>query len=238
MIEIAWSSQSLAVDEGGDIASTEAEHSLIFDAVLSISHDPSATVTEKAVEGSAAISDHKRPNRDVVSLEAIVTNTPLGDPPPSGYGRGAAPSTTGPSAGGAPMDVLQFPSAFDRVGDVHYTLRRLAREPTLVTLITPRRVYDRMTVVSVSDPQEAGRPDSARFLVELAEVRLAETLETDAPEPREARGRRTRNDGGQEATEADEDPRANQSTLEDFRERRENGEGFLEAAQNALGFGG
>lgn len=50
-----------------------------FDATLSEKHDSGARATEHPVEEGANTTDHVRPELDVVSLEGIITNTPLND---------------------------------------------------------------------------------------------------------------------------------------------------------------
>src|SRR4051794_30438938 len=53
---------------------------LDFDAVTSEKHDEPVEVTEHAVESGAAVSDHARPGPDTVTLECVVTNTPIVTP--------------------------------------------------------------------------------------------------------------------------------------------------------------
>jgi hypothetical protein len=52
---------------------------LEFDAVPNESHVVSATVTEHPVEEGANMSDHAKPNLRVVTLEGVITNTPLNE---------------------------------------------------------------------------------------------------------------------------------------------------------------
>ena len=233
---ITWTSSTVAEDDGGSLETADTLHVLEFDAVARIGHTNSAFVTEKAVEGDVAITDHKRPERDTITIEAIVSNTPIDSPPPSGYTQGDNP--TGSILPGDNGAVLQFSATFDRVADVAYTLRRLAREPTLVTLVTSRRTYEQMAVVAVEDAQVSR--DHTRFTIDLAEVRVAETSLVDSPLPREPRGGRRGSEGAQEGADAEEGngTRTNQSLAEEVRERVDNGEDFTDAAAAALGFGG
>lgn len=235
-LAIQWSTETVN-ETGGAFVSSFSEHSLRFDAVTKEVHDMTSVVTEHAVEGAAAISDHKRPDPRRLSLEVTVTNTPTGDVLPSGYEDFRPPTTVEGSAGG--VAVLQYSSTFDRVSDVFQTLKRLVSEPTLLTVIaeTGLEVYENMTIVNVSAPRESGDGASITFSIDFIEVRLAEARLVDAPEPREVRGSRAQNSGTQETEDAEESEQVNQSILSDYNERVESGQSRREAMAGALGFG-
>lgn len=50
-----------------------------FDCTLTEKHESSAKATEHPVEEGANVTDHVRPELDTVSLEGVITNTPLND---------------------------------------------------------------------------------------------------------------------------------------------------------------
>ncbi len=238
MLRISWNTQTTELS-GGDLTSRSYEHTLEFDCVTSETHEGVSVLTEHAVESGAPISDHKRHNPDRVSIEAIVTNTPLGVPPPSGYGSGDAITVSDDKEGAG--TVVLFSADFDRMGDVVDTLYRLRTENTPVTLSTRVLVYEDVQIISVTIPREPGDGDSFRLQIECQRVRVAVSRTVDSPAPREPRGSRTRNRGGQEAEGAEADRRSALQRIDamitDYNSRRAAGEDRITAARGATGLG-
>lgn len=75
-----------------------------FDATLSETHSSKSEKTSHPVEAGVAISDHVRPSEDRVTLEVIVTNTPLND---MSVSRFLAP--TGRLQSAAPLRMANLP---------------------------------------------------------------------------------------------------------------------------------
>jgi len=230
---ISWSSENLTQGENGDLILTDTEHVLQFDAVISDQATFGSTITEQPVARGAAISDHKIPNNDALTFEAIVSNTPIASPPPSGSGRIQGPDGS-PQKTAAGATALVFSQAFDRVSDVAFTLRRLAREAISVTIQTRYRTFTDMQIENVSTQSVEG--DALTFLVDAKEVRTVEVDLVDAPAPREPRARPTEDHGAQE-TEGTEGTGASQSRLAASTDAVRNGEG-AQGVLNALGLGG
>jgi len=204
---IQWETEAESLDETtGDLVVARATRVLEFDCVTRETHDASAFLTEQTVERGAPIADHKRPEATRLSIEAWVTNTPLGAPPESG-GRGTAVQTR------ISDGVLTFEQSFDRVADVHAAVRELVRDPVLVTVTTALEVYEEMTVIAVSEIREAANGAAQVFTIDLVSVRVAETQTVDAPTPREPRGQARRDRGSQEAADAANGDARNQSLL-------------------------
>lgn len=204
---ITWESESESLDQTtGDLVVARAVHVLEFDCVTRETHDASAFLTEQTVERGAPIADHKRPEADRLSIEAWVTNTPLGAPPESGD-RGAAVETR------ISDGVLTYARTFDRVADVHAVVRELSRSPILVTVSTALEVYEEMTVVAVSEVREVQNGAAQVFTIDLIKVRVAETQTVEAPTPREPRGQARRDRGTQEGQDAENGSARNQSLL-------------------------
>lgn len=189
-VEIQWTTSSETVGDDGELAPLAFVHILGFDCVLREIHDATAVVTEQAVERGSPIADHKRPDPRRLTIEAMITNAPLESPPLSGGE--SSPATT------VREGVTTFDEPFDRPGDVFAALQALARDPVLVTVVTRHETYDDMAVVSVSVPRDSDTGDALVVTIDLVEVRVAEALTVDAPQPREPRGRGRRNRGAQE----------------------------------------
>lgn len=209
-VTFMWSTQDSAFNAAGDLDTQEAEHILELDTVGE-QHSADAQVTERPIEGAASISDHKRPGLLRLSLECLVSNTPIGAPLASGYGSPIIDTRTQETDAGV---VTGFTDAFDTVGEVLATLERLRSEPTLLVVDTDRRTYESMTVVSVNDNRQPGQGSGfASVSIELVEVRVVETARIDSPEPRESRASRRRDDGAQDGSDNAATDRQLQSAL-------------------------
>lgn len=239
-LRISWSTQTTSLASSGDLEARSVEHGLVFDCVTTETHEGTSVLTEHAVESGAPISDHKRANPDRVTIEAIVSNTPLGAPPESGYGASGitAEVRKGADQNDQSGQVVIFSAEFDRISDAVATLRRLRLENTPVTVSTRVHTYDDCQIVGVTTPREISDGDSVRFQIEVQSVRIAQSRTVDAPQPREPRGRPPTDRGGQEARE--EQSSALQRGRDDYNRRREAGESREDAALGAIGaaFGG
>lgn len=202
MIQLTYSLEATTQDQTtGETAVSSALRVLEFDAVTSVSHEAGAALTEKAVEGGVT-SDHKSPSPRRISVEAWVSNVPLGAPPPGGLDATVSADVT--SQPETDANVIGFSEAFDRVRGVFNELHRLAREPVAISLSTPVQDYEDVQLVSVTTPtdQETGT-DAARFSLEFQEVNVVETRDTATPIPREPRGAGAGSNGAQEGAEGD-----------------------------------
>jgi len=198
---ISWSSDSGEFD-GDEFVVSSVQHVLAFDCVTTETHEASSEITEHAVERGAALSDHKKVKQRRISIEVVVTNTPLGAPPESGFG--ASPvsfaSRKSPNANAV---VRVYSGAFDRMTDVHDTLVTLAESPIECTISTRTRVYESAQIIGCTAPRTSDDGDSIRFVISAVEIRIAESRRVDLPTPREPRGRATRDAGTQATTEVD-----------------------------------
>jgi hypothetical protein len=240
MLTISWNTQNFVLTEG-DLASRSYEHTLQFDCVTEETHEGASVLTEHTVESGVPLTDHKRAMPRRISIEAWVTQTPLDVPLPSGYGQTTVQVQT--QTAGASVSV--FSQEFDRIADVLDTLDRLRLEATTVTLTTRRRTYDSVQIVSVTESRTPEDGDVQKLLIEIQEIRVAQTRTVDSPQPREPRGASVRQRGGQEAQDATTGSGGRQSRLaalreasEDYDRRRANGESASAAALASLGFGG
>lgn len=235
MLTISWGTQSTEEDEEGNLRTSFVEHILQFDCVTRETHEGTSVLTEHAVEDGSPLSDHKRADPRRISIEAIVTNTPLSFPPPWGD----TSSTIGArvrKVADVEANVLVFDAEFDRIQEVFEALDRLRVEAVPLTVATRLRTYEDVQIVNIQNPRESSDGDSLRFVVDIQEVRIAETRTVAAPEAREPRGRSRRNRGGQEAEDVQNRRESTLSQLRDeYNERRANGESAFDAAMNAAG---
>lgn len=204
--------------EGGEIKF------IVVDATLRELHSHSAVATSHPVEQGAPISDHVKPDQDLLSVEVYVTNTPIISPNVDGANgdqgsnslrvetktqtKGAKVSREGQVTNAeyegktvqASAGVLKFPAPFDRVVSVYEVLARLCKEGVEVTVVTSLRQWDSMLISSVSAP---GSPHAVTFSVDFQEVRFADTENVGTPEALETRAERARRRGAQGTDDAE-----------------------------------
>lgn len=208
-LQVSWDTEQTQFDQSGISITDSVFHVLEFDCVTAETHESTSVITEHAVESGAPVADHKRANPDRISIEVVVTNTPLDAPPPSGF----ASSNVGVRTSQNGARVREFSTEFDRVQDVIDTLDRLRLEAVPITLATRWRTYDNVQVLSVVRPRDATDGDSARFTIDLVSVRTAFAREVDAPIPREPRGVPRRDRGTREPETTSESLTSTLSTL-------------------------
>lgn len=157
-----------------------------FDAQLTIDelHERTSTVTEHPIEDGSTISDHVIVNPERVRLTGFVTDAGTRDPE-----RGATQA------------------AFD-------SLDRASTEGQIVQVITGRKTYNDMILVSADLPRE--RPDSMQFSLEFMQLRLVTpevvegVLSADQVDQGDADTLQPEIDEGQSRTSSTEDAEAEQ----------------------------
>jgi hypothetical protein len=215
----------------------ESEETIIFDAVLRETHEGDVDVTEHPVETGADVADHSRPRLAHLTLEAMVTNTPIDD-------LSVLSHTDGGTSSVVPTDlvyqtVLNIPIGIpgaalvagllgaDRVTNhitanlltpsqkltrtnaVYSALELIRVSSEVVTILTPLRLYDKMLLTHLSAPREAGTgPGAIIFTIEAREVRFVQTGTATAATPT-----RKGNKGAQPARPAGLDDSSPSATL-------------------------
>ena len=151
-------------------------------------HERSATVTERAVEAGASLTDHVRANQPTVTLEGWVSNTPVTE-------AGTRGRFARLGAGGA--STLQFPAAFDRVRDLDEVLSWMVQAGPLLDVVTSLRTYQQVLVRRYKVDRDATTGSVLPVVLELVQPRLVSSQTVTVPDPAERRGRGRLNRGGQ-----------------------------------------
>lgn len=160
---------------------------------LSQSHDMSALPTDSPVERGVTISDHLRPELDRISIKAFVSNTPTRA---DSVNAAVSPSRAGSvSLGSGSATVLTFDNDFDLVQSVYDQLLYIKNTSTLCAIVTDKRRFESMAIISVSFPFDY--TDAAEVSIEAREVRVVETQTAAAPRPTVIRGNPRTNAGHQ-----------------------------------------
>lgn len=128
-----------------------------IDVAVTETHGFESEVTEHPVESGADIADHVRARPIVVTLDSVVSDTPIGDL--------AARRST---------DTLPSREALARLLAI-----RDAREP--ITIETDLRVYDNMVMESLSIPRSVQTGDALRFSATFKQIQLVTNARTTVP---------------------------------------------------------
>jgi hypothetical protein len=172
---IIWEENSFVSPNGEDIEQRTDLMVLEFDAVERYSQQSKASVSQYTVQEGLPLTDHKRRMPVEITLDAVVTNSPLDTPGQAGQRKYTARLIAAKDKDGNAVDA--WSEEFDRVQDCWDILQRLVSEAQFVTLETPQKVWQNFTVKSVSDDRTAGRGDvkAVRFSIGLQEVLVGTT---------------------------------------------------------------
>lgn len=152
--------------------------SLTLDAALSEHHGVQVEVTQHPVEKGPNISDHRRPKPRVVTLEGIVSNTPMPQP--------NDPSVTTVSRGIAFASRSKYDPT--RVGTAYQQLLDLSASDQLITIVTGLETYDNMTMVSLDVPRDARTGEALNFTAVFTEIIVVENALVTVKKARTTRG--------------------------------------------------
>lgn len=139
---------------------------LVVDCSVKEEHTAEVEVTDHAVERGSAITDHARPKPEELTLEGIVSNTPL-----SSFQVTRAVTQDGVTL----QTTAQSNNARGMPGaaELAYTqLRSLRDTAKLVTIVTQLRTYDNMAMTSLKVPREDKIGDVLKFEAKFKQVRI------------------------------------------------------------------
>ncbi len=140
--------------------------SITLDASLSETHGSDVEVTDHPVEVGANISDHIRPKPPTLSIEGLVSNTPI---PPAG-GDGTPLHITN---GNTQVTVdIKARSTFQetRAGSAYQQLLALKDSGQLFSVVTGLRTYDNMAFTTLTVPRDAKSGQTLKFTAALKQV--------------------------------------------------------------------
>ncbi len=127
---------------------------LTLDVATIVDHTFDAEVTDHPVSEGENISDHVTPQPDAVTITGIISRTPIN-----------------PRIFVEAVDTSRYQRAFDK-------LRDLKEKPRLITLLTQRRQYDNMVLISISIVDDAATGDSIQFTARFRHIRQVQVLVT------------------------------------------------------------
>lgn len=127
---------------------------ILIDACLSETHTLASDVTEYPVEEGSAITDHARAKPNHVSLECIITNTPLSE------------------TARREAEITQGDLGIGRATDIFRRLEIMQATSQVLQVVTPLKVYDDMLIESLTVPRDPRTGDAIRFQIAFKQVRL------------------------------------------------------------------
>lgn len=163
--------------------------------------EESAEATEHAVERGANITDHIRRNAGTISLEGLVTNSPVIVPATQMGGVTGSVQSTTLDVGGRQLkaSVLTFSGAFDRARLVDEVLQSLMGTAVVRYTSTLRGTIEDLVITRYRVDREASTGNDLPFQLDLQRVRYATTQRVTVS-PAQRRGRQRQNRGAQAAS--------------------------------------
>jgi hypothetical protein len=210
------------------------EHTLDVDVVSSGVDERTAQLTDHVVETGATITDHVVILPETLSLELVVTQTPVNDAPhgggfgrsnieldvrpsqfvPGGYlalSSGLRSAVTGlfEAAGSPPTAVNTIQSTDgekDRVSDAHDALIRILQGALLVTVSFKGRIYEDYLLTRVTLTSNPGEFGMGRFSVDARAFRTVTGATAQLPDPADFRALPKAKTGNKPPKTPDPDP--------------------------------
>jgi hypothetical protein len=173
---------------------------IVLDATVSELHTIDSEITEHPVEEGAAVADHHRAKPDVITLEGIISNTPIN----RGQSRRVASSFGESFETTADQDAIAGQPGYAE--QAYLALKDLRDTSKLVSVITPLRTYESMLLQTVTIPRNVKTGDALRFTAVLKQVRLVKnktTTQTVAAEPKAHKKTSTGKQSAKELTGGD-----------------------------------
>lgn len=149
---------------------------LVIDVTKEERHRASAQATEHPVERGVSISDHVRPERDVLSLDIVITDTPL--------------------------FFAEEEERLTRVHDVWEQLIDARDRALLATVTTAIRTYEEMVLIEATTTRRSEDGTWMHASLTFAEIRRVSTELVDDPLPARAHDQNERSRGSQSTEEA------------------------------------
>lgn len=179
---------------------------MTIDATVSEQHQLDSEVTDHPVEKGVNLSDHVRALPDTLTLNGVISNTPIFLPPDFAEDANfeivkveQRPPTLGSTIGrpipiaGAllsgvtlpipqqELQVIGFDTVFNRDVACYNALRKIRDDGTLVSLVTTLHSYASMALQSVQILRDAKSGSALTLTITAKQIRVGSTEEVDVP---------------------------------------------------------
>lgn len=188
---------------------------ITIDACKDETHTLTNTVTDHPVEEGFNISDHVRPDPDMVTLSCFVSNTPLSTDQQTRANQEGGNSSAQTNADGS-VKIIQIPgrgkATFDK-------LKKLRDEGTLIEVVTTLKTYgvsadEGMVVQSLTVPRNTKNYDGLEFSVTLKQIRVVRNRQTRQTQAKDKRVGPKNKKGNQVATAPEDEDTALSKALD------------------------
>lgn len=171
---------------------------VVLDASITEQHRFANQITEHPVEEGAAISDHARPLPDGLTMEFVITNTPIGARASRSVERWGVRFTSHTEQD-API------GAPGPAADALTKLLAIRNEGRLVTVYTTLRTYESMAIESLDVPRDRTTGEALRGTATFKRVRVVKNKLTRVVVARDPRAGQKVKTGKQATPAATED---------------------------------
>jgi hypothetical protein len=130
---------------------------LTIDAVISQGDDVAVTITDHPIENGADVTDHIRDEPDKITIEGIVSRTPIEL---------------------APKLIEMDPSRHEAAWEMIYAW---AKKHILVKVVTSARTYENMAIESASRVRSRDVGEALQFAMKLKQIIMVSSSEVAAP---------------------------------------------------------
>lgn len=143
------------------------------DAATVQTHEASAEITDHPVERGANIADHSRSKPDKLTIEGIISNTPINLIQQRRIIRAEGTGGTIQATTGTPLRGSE-----GRANAAESKLRELKEKGALIAVVTRLRSYQDMLIETLTVPMDAHTGDAIRFTLVLKRVRFVQNKVT------------------------------------------------------------
>lgn len=197
---------------------------ITIDAVKEETHTLANTVTDHPVEEGFNVSDHSRPEPDVVTLQCFISNTPLSQEQQTrAVQEGSVQFETtavqsGTNVGGTVVGGTEIGAIDGRGIDAFKKIKKLRDEGTLIKVVTTLKTYggtptEGMTIQSLTIPRTSKNYDGLEFSVTLKQIRIVRNRQTTDVKPKEKQVEKKKHQGA--TTTQEETPESTAHKLKD-----------------------
>ena len=157
--------------------------SVFLDASPAQQHVTTAQVTDHQVEEGPSVVDYIRPMPKRVTINGVVTNTPIAAPRDHAGGATAQQKSSQYNVGGATFgtSALTFSASFNRVVEVFGDLVLATLGGAIWTVTTQLQVYRNMAATNFAVPVNAQSGSAINFTIDFQEIRIVTTSTTTIP---------------------------------------------------------
>lgn len=149
------------------------DYALELDAAETYGHEHTAETTDRVIDAGATVTDHVRLNPDTMTLEGVVTNSPLRAMAPTRDRVVSTQSIKLPDGTG--VSVAQWDATFDRVRQTDELFQQLMESRALLKITTALRVMENLILTRYAPKKDGSTGNSLAVVLEVKHLRFATT---------------------------------------------------------------